>query len=72
MVIANSDLSVRKQELTRDDIRGDIQYLLYKIQESNSWDIMELPEIKDLARIWEQLVNSKSIENCNHCINQIH
>jgi hypothetical protein len=72
MAVSRSDLYIRKQELTREDIRGDIQHLLYEVQESNSPEIMQLREIQELNRIWEQLTDSKSVKDCNHCINQIH
>ena len=68
----NPDASFRKQELTREDIEGDIQHLLYEIRKTNSPDIMEMPETKNLNRIWEQLTYAKSMKNCNHCINTIH
>jgi hypothetical protein len=70
--VGRSELFVRKQELAREDVWGDIQHLLYEVQESNSPDIMELREIQDLKQIWEQLTDSKSVKDCNHCINQIH
>ena len=72
MVVANLDATFRKQELTREDIEGDIQHLLYEIRKSTSRDIMEMPETKNLNLIWEQLTDAKSIRNCNHCINMIH
>ena len=72
VAVSRSDLFVRKQELTREDVRGDIQHLLYEVHESNSPDIMELREIKDLNRIWEQLTDAKSVKDCNHCISRIH
>ena len=68
----NPDASFRKQELTREDIEGDIQHLLYEIRESDLPEIMEMPETKNLNRIWEQLTDAKSLRNCNHCINMIH
>lgn len=71
VAVSRSDLFVRKQELSREDVRGDIQHLLYEVQESNVPNIMELREIQDLNRIWEQLTDSKSVKDCNHCINQI-
>ncbi len=70
--VSRSDHFVRKQELTREDIQRDIQHLLYQIHESNTPNIMELREIKNLNRIWAQLTTSKSVKDCNHCINRIH
>ena len=72
MVVANLDATFRKQELTREDIEGDIQHLLYEIRESASPEIMEMPETKNLNRTWKQLTDAKSIRNCNHCINMIY
>ena len=71
MAASRSDLFVRKQELSRQDVQGDIQHLLYEVQKSNSPDIMELREIKNLHRMWEQLTDCKSVKDCNHCINKI-
>ena len=71
MVVANLDAAFRKQEFTREDIQGDIQHLLYEIRESNLPEIMEMPETKNLNRIWEQLTYAKSMKDCNHCINTI-
>jgi hypothetical protein len=66
------DASFRKQEFTREDIQGDIQYLLYEIRRSNSPEIIEMPETKKLNRIWEQLTDSQSLKDCNRCIQAIH
>jgi hypothetical protein len=70
--VISLDASVRKQEFTREDIQGDIQHLLYEIRRSNLPDIMEMPETKKLNRIWEQLIDSQSLTDCNHCIHVIH
>lgn len=70
--VTRLDQSARKQELTRDDLQGDIQHLLYEIQQSNSREIMEMREIKNLNLIWESLTDSTSMGNCNPCINRIH
>ncbi len=72
LVVTSQDASIRKRELTREDVQGDIQHLFYEIHESNSRNIMEMHEIKELNLIWEQLTDSKSTKNCNHCINRIH
>ena len=72
MVFVTSDSSIRKQELTREDIQGDIQHLLHEIRESNSSEIMEMPETRNLSLIWEQLTDAQTMKNCNHCINTIH
>ena len=70
--VVSLDASFRKQEFTREDIQGDIQHLLYEIRKSNSPEIMEMPETKRLNRIWEQLADSQSLKDCNHCIHVIH
>lgn len=71
-IVANLDLSFRKEELSREDILGDIQHLLYEIRKSDSPEIIQMPETKRLNEMWEQLSDSASEKNCNHCINQIH
>ncbi len=72
LVVVASENPLRKQELTREDIQKDIQHLLCEIRESSSPEIMEMQETKNLNFILEQLSNSTSMKNCNHCINQIH
>lgn len=68
----NKDSSFHKQELSRDEILGDIQHLLHEIHASNSHDIMEMPETKTLSLIWERLSDPKSRKNCSLCIKQVH
>jgi hypothetical protein len=63
--------AIRKPELTREDIQGDIQHLLYEIRRSNLSDIMEMPETKNLILISEQLTDAKSRKDCSHCIHSI-
>lgn len=72
MVVTSSNRSSGQQELTREDVQGDIQHLLYEIHVSNSQEIMEMHEIKDLSLTWEQLTNSKFMKDCNQCIIKIH
>lgn len=67
IVVVNSNRSLGKQDLTREDVQGDIQHLLYEIHESNSQEIMEMHEIKELGLTWQQLAYSKSTKDCNHC-----
>lgn len=71
LIAGTFSTSLQKQEVRRDDLLGDIQHLLYEIHESTSPDIMEMPEIKNLALIWGQLVERQSMKNCNQCINWI-
>lgn len=68
MLVANSNHSHEKQELTREDVQGDIQHLLYEIHESNSQEIMKMHEIRELSLTCEQLTNSTLMKDCNHCI----
>ena len=70
--VSNSHRLLGKQELTREDVQGDIQHLLYEVYESNSQEIMEMREIGDLRLIWEQIANSKSVKDCHHCIRNNH
>lgn len=72
LIVITSENPTRKQDLTREDIQKDIQHLLSEIRESNSREIMEMQETKNLNFILEQLSDSNSMKNCNHCINQIH
>jgi hypothetical protein len=65
------DGSIRKPEVTREDIQGDIQHLLYEIRESNRSDIIEMPEMKNLSLIWEQLTDANGAKDCNQCIHTI-
>jgi hypothetical protein len=71
-VVANLDVSFRKQELTQGDVEGDIQHLLYEIRKSNLPEIIEMPETKHLDRIWKQLTDSQTVKDCNHCVHAIH
>jgi hypothetical protein len=69
---ASSEGLSSKQELTRDDILGDIQHLLYEIRNSNSSDIMEMHEIKKLNQIWQQSTESDAVDHCHECIISVH
>jgi hypothetical protein len=71
LIASTCSSSLQKQEVHRDDLLGDIQHLLYEIHESNSPDIMEMHEIKNLALIWGQLMEPQSVKDCNHCVNRI-
>lgn len=72
IVVTDLVHSIGKQELTREEILGDIQHLLYEIHGSNSHDILEMHEIRDLSWTWEQLTFSKSKTDCDHCIKKHH
>jgi hypothetical protein len=72
LIVITSENPTRKQDPTREDIQKDIQHLLCEIRASNSREIMEMQETKNLNFILEQLSDSNSMKNCNHCINQIH
>jgi hypothetical protein len=72
LIVASSNGTIQKQEVTREDIEADIHHLLYEIRASNSRDILEMRESKTLSLIWERLSDPHPIKNCNHCINLIH
>ena len=72
IVVSDAMHSFGKQELTREDIQGDIQHLLYEIHRSNAQDILEIREIEDLSSTCEQLTYSNSTKDCNHCIKKHH
>lgn len=72
-VVATSlDGCISKGEVTRKEIEGDIQRLLYEIRESDSRDIMEMRETKKLHLIWDQLTDPCTSKNCHQCIITIH
>lgn len=72
LAIIASENAVQKRELTREDILGDIQHLLFEIHALNLRDIIEMPETKLLNRIWEQLSDPASMKDCSSCIHAIH
>jgi hypothetical protein len=72
MWVTGSNRPLGKQELTREDVEGDIQHLLYEVQESSSQEIMGVREIRDLSLIWEQIANVKSMKDCHHCVRKTH
>jgi hypothetical protein len=71
MIVANMNVSFRKQELAREDILGDIQHLLFEIRASNSSDLIDTTEMKRLNEIWKHLSDSATEKDCNHCVNRI-
>ncbi len=72
LVIAASANSSQKQELLQEDIWADIQHLLYEIRESSSSEIMDMPETKNINRVWEQLMDPKSVLECDACLKFVH
>jgi hypothetical protein len=50
-----------------EDVRVDIQYLIQSADQSNSATINEVPEVKNLRRIWNQLINEKPEDKCAYC-----
>ena len=72
LIVNSWEGSARNQEPSQDEIKADIQHLLYEIRESNSSDIMDIYEIKKLTFIWRQFTASTSMKNCNQCIHKIH
>jgi hypothetical protein len=63
----DSGLSIRQKEFTLEDVRVDIQYLIQAADQSNSPVINEVPEVKNLRRIWNQLINVKTEDKCAYC-----
>jgi transposase-like protein DUF772 len=72
LLLLSSGPSLRKQEPTRDDLQRDLQHLLCAIRSSNSREIMEMQETKDLQFIWEQLTDATSMNDCDHCVKKLH
>lgn len=70
--VTSSNQPLGKQELTREDVQGDIQYLLYEVHESNCQEIMGMREIRDLSLLWQQLTDSKFMKDCDHCNRRNH
>lgn len=60
-----------RQELTQEEIQGDIQHLLFEINDPNSPDMTELHEIRQLRLTWEELTCSPSAKDCGHCIKRL-
>ncbi len=50
-----------------EDVRVDIQYLIQAADQSNSRLINEVPEVKTLRRIWNQLIDEKPEDKCAYC-----
>lgn len=69
MLMIGSGLSIRQKEYTPDDLRIDIDYLLQAADQSNSYKINEVPEIKTLRRMWGQLLHYKPEDQCAYCFN---
>lgn len=71
LVVSDSIQLSGKTELTQEEIQGDIQHLLFEIKESNSPDMTEMPEIRQLCLTWEELTCSPSTKDCGHCIKRL-
>ena len=67
LLMFNSSLSIRQKEYTTDDLRVDIDYLLQAVDQSNSQTINEIPEIKTLRHMWDQLLHYKPEDQCAYC-----
>jgi len=70
-VKTDSIITIQQKELSQEEISEDIQHLLQEIHQSNSRELVELPEIQILNRMWELLPRYKSTNNCNDCINKV-
>ena len=67
LLMLDSGLSIRQKEFTMEDVRVDIQYLIQSAEQSNSPLINEVPEVKNLRHIWDQLINEKPEDQCAYC-----
>jgi transposase-like protein DUF772 len=67
LLMLDSGLSIRQKEFTLEDVRVDIQYLIEAADQSKSPMINDVPEVKNLRRIWEQLINEKPEDQCAYC-----
>jgi hypothetical protein len=67
LLVLNSGLSIKQKEYSPDDLRIDIDYLLQAADQSNSHKINEVPEIKTLRRMWDQLLHYKPEDQCSYC-----
>ena len=67
LLMLDSGLSIRQKESTVEDVRDDIQYLIQAADQSKSPKINEVPEVKNLRRIRDQLINEKPEDQCAYC-----
>jgi transposase len=67
LMMLDSGISIRQKEYTTEDLRVDIEYLLQAADQSNSLGIHEVPEIKTLRRLWEQLLHYRPENQCAYC-----
>lgn len=72
LVLPGTDGSMRKQEVSREDIQRDLEHLLFEIHKSHLHDIAEMHETKKLNLIWAQLTAPNIPKNCHQCIITIH
>jgi transposase len=69
LLMFNSGLSVKQKDYSLDDLRTDIDYLLQAADQSTSQKINEVPEIKTLRSMWDQLLHYKPEDQCSYCFN---
>jgi transposase-like protein DUF772 len=69
LLMFNSGLSIKQKDYSPDDLRIDIDYLLQSAVRSNSQKINEVPEIKTLRNMWDQLLHYQSEDHCSYCFN---
>jgi hypothetical protein len=67
LLMLDSGLSIRQKEFTMEDVRIDMEYLIQAADQSNSQRINEVPEVKTLRRIWNQLINEEPEDQCAYC-----
>ena len=67
LLMLDAGLSIKQKEYTPDDLRIDIEYLLNAAGQANNQKINDLPEIKALRRMWEELLHIKAEDRCTYC-----
>jgi len=71
LVMLNSGLSIRQKEFTMDEVQADIRYLLDAVNQSSLQMIEEVPEIKTLKSMWNQLLRDRPGDPCSYCLNNL-
>lgn len=71
LLMFNSGLSIKQKDYSPEDLRIDIDYLLQAADQSNSHKINEVPEIKTLRSMWDQLLYYKPEDQCSYCFNNL-
>jgi transposase len=69
LLMFNSGLSIKQKDYSPNDLRTDIEYLLQTADQSASQTINEVPEIKTLRSMWDQLLHYRPDDQCSYCFN---